>query len=171
VAIGAEHLFGKVVVAVGLFTNVSAAPKLPATATEYAPDQVNIWGAAFSIGLDTKGYRFTVGANGYFGRGDSLAATLDRETVVVSYVRTKSTIGGVVVYIAGAISVATKGAKDVQGKVKKKKKKGDDGSELDEETTEHEDGSEIESEIESGNENGSENEPGNESEKSPADTN
>jgi len=164
VAIGAEHLFGKVVVAGGLFTNVSAAPNVPATATEYAPDQVNMWGAAFSIGLDTKGYRLTVGANGYFGRGDSLAATLDRETAVVSYVRTKSTIAAVVVYLAGAISVATKGAKDVQGKIKKKKKKkGDDASEPDEATTdngsESEDGSGSQTESENGSGSGSQTEP------------
>jgi len=125
-AIGAEHLFGKVAVAGGLFTNISAAPEVPATATEYTPDQINIWGASFSVGLDTKGYRFTVGANGYFGRGDALAATVNRDTAVVSYERTRSTISAVVVYIAGAVSVATKGAKEVQGKIKKKK--GENGS-------------------------------------------
>ncbi|MGB5229634.1 MAG: hypothetical protein WBN55_15305, partial [Eudoraea sp.] len=121
VAIGAEHLFGKVAVAGGLFTNFSAAPDVPATANEYTPDQVNIWGASVSVGLDMKGYRFTVGANGYFGKGDALAASLNRDTEVVSYERTRSTISAVLVYIAGAVSVATKGAKDVQGKIKKKK--------------------------------------------------
>ncbi len=126
VAIGAEHIFGKVAVAGGLFTNISAAPNVPATATEYTPDQVNIWGASFSVGLDTKGYRLTVGANGYFGRGDALAATVNRDTAVVSYERTQSTISAVVVYIAGAVSVASKGAKEVQGKIKKKK--GENGS-------------------------------------------
>ena len=121
VAVGAEHLFGKVVLAGGLFTNISAAPSVPATATEYTPDQVNIWGASFSVGLDTKGYRLTFGANGYFGRGDALAARLDRDTTLVSYDRTRATISAVVIYIAGAVSVATKGAKDAQEKIKKKK--------------------------------------------------
>ena len=125
-AIGAEHLFGKVALAGGLFTNFSAAPNVPATATEYTPDQVNIWGASFSVGLDTKGYRFTVGANGYFGRGDALAAALNLDPAVVSYERTRATISAVVVYIAGAVSVATKGAQEVQGKIKKKK--GENGS-------------------------------------------
>ena len=121
VAIGAEHLFGKVVVAGGLFTNISAAPNVPAVATEYTPDQVDVWGASFSVGLDTKGYRLTVGANGYFGRGDALAARLDRDTTLVSYDRTRATISAVVIYIAGAVSVATKGAKDAQQKIKQKK--------------------------------------------------
>ena len=121
VAIGAEHIFGKVAVAGGLFTNISAAPNVPATATEYTPDQVNVWGASFSVALDTKGYRLTLGANGYFGRGDALAARLNRDTVVASYDRTQSTFAAVVVYIAGAVSVATKGAKDVQDKHKEKK--------------------------------------------------
>ena len=104
---------------------------MPATATEYTPDQVNIWGAAFSIGLDTKGYRLTVGANGYFGRGDALAARLDRETAVVSYAQTTSTISAVVLYIAGAVSVASKGAKQVEDKYKKRKerKKGEEDGE------------------------------------------
>jgi hypothetical protein len=124
VAIGAEHLFGKVAVAGGLFTNISAAPDVPATATEYTPDQVNIWGASVSVGLDTKGYRFTVGANGYFGRGDALAASLNFDTEVVSYDRTRSTVSAVIVYIAGAVSVATKGAKDAQDKIKKKHQNG-----------------------------------------------
>ena len=121
VAIGAEHIFGKVAVAGGLFTNISAAPNVPATATKYTPDQVNVWGASFSVALDTKGYRLTLGANGFFGRGDALAARLNRDTVVVSYDRTQSTFAAVVVYIAGAVSVATKGAKDVQDKHKEKK--------------------------------------------------
>ncbi|MFA9472855.1 MAG: hypothetical protein ACERNK_19985, partial [Deltaproteobacteria bacterium] len=52
VAVGSEHMFGKVVVAGGLFTNISSAPDVPATSTEYAFDQVNMFGAAFSIGVD-----------------------------------------------------------------------------------------------------------------------
>ncbi len=138
VAIGAEHIFGKVAVAGGLFTNFSAAPNVPATATEYSPDQVNIWGASFSVGLDAKGYRLTVGANGYFGRGDALAASLNRETVVVSYERTQSTVSAVVVYIAGAISVATKGAKEVQDKYKSKKSQKQSEKNADEDENESE---------------------------------
>jgi len=142
VGIGAEHLFGKVAVAGGLFTNISAAPDVPATATEYTPDQVNIWGASVSVGLDTKGYRFTVGANGYFGRGDALAASLNSDTEGVSYDRTRSTVSAVIVYIAGAVSVATKSAKDAQDKIKKKHENGENADES-------EIGSENESENES----------------------
>jgi hypothetical protein len=121
VAVGAERLFGKAAVAGGLFTNISAAPDVPATATEYTPDQVNIWGASVSVGLDTKGYRLTVGANGYFGRGDALSFTLDRDARVTGYMRTKSNVSALVLYIAGAVSVASKGAKQVEGKYKEKK--------------------------------------------------
>ncbi|NNE20333.1 MAG: hypothetical protein HKN10_17830, partial [Myxococcales bacterium] len=134
------HLFGKVAVAGGLFTNISAAPDVPATAAEYSPEQINIWGASFSIGLDTKGYRFTVGANGYFGRGDALAATVDPNTVVVSYDRTRATVSAVVVYIAGAVSVATKGAKDAQDKIKDKRKGEPEGGNGTENGTENEAG-------------------------------
>ena len=127
-AVGAEHLFGKLVVAGGLFTNISAAPDVPATTTEYTADQVDMFGASISLGVDTSGYRFTVGAIGYFGRGDALAFTFDREANVTSYERTKSNRSALVLYLAGAISVAGKGAKDVQDKYKdrKSRKKGED---------------------------------------------
>ena len=130
VAVGAEHMFGKAVVAGGLFTNISSAPDVPATTTEYTPDQVNMFGASFSIGIDTKGYRLTLGATGYFGRGDALSFTVDRDGQVAGYVRTKSTVSALVLYIAGAVSVASKGTKDVQDSYKKrqaKKKNGDSG--------------------------------------------
>jgi len=136
-AVGAEHMFGKVVVAGGLFTNISSAPDVPATSTEYTPDQTNMLGASFSIGVDTKGYRLTLGTTGYFGRGDALSFELDRDAQVSGYERTKSTISALVLYIAGAVSVASKGAKDVQHKYKEKKSKkngeeaGEDGDAAD----------------------------------------
>jgi long-chain fatty acid transport protein len=131
VAVGSEHMFGKAVVAGGLFTNISSAPDVPEMTTEYTPDQVNMFGASFSVGIDTKGYRFTLGATGYFGRGDALSFTLDRDAQVSGYVRTKSNVSALVLYIAGAVSVASKGAKDVQEsyKAKKAKKKGAENGE------------------------------------------
>jgi len=133
-AVGMEHMFGKAVVAGGLFTNISAAPNVPATTTEYTPDQISMFGASLSVGLDTKGYRLTIGATGYFGRGDALTFTIDRETSVTAYQRTKSNISAVVLYVAGAISVASKGAKQVQEKYKERKAKkteGDAGADAD----------------------------------------
>jgi hypothetical protein len=128
VAVGSEHMFGKVVVAGGLFTNISSAPDVPATSTVYAPDQVNMFGAAFSIGVDTHGYRLTLGANGYFGKGDALSFKIDPDAQVSGYERTKATISALVLYVAGAVSVASKGAKDVQQKYKKKKAKKKNGN-------------------------------------------
>ena len=121
VAIGAEHMFGKAVVAGGLFTNLSAAPDVPETATEYSPDQVSMFGASVSVGIDTKGYRLGLGATGYFGKGNALSFTIDRDAQLVGYRRTKATTAALVLYISGAVSVASKGAKDVQSKIKKKK--------------------------------------------------
>jgi hypothetical protein len=132
VAVGAEHLFGKVAVAGGLFTNISAAPNVPATTTEYTPDQVNMFGASISLGIDTKGYRLSIGATGFFGRGDALSFTLDRDAQAAFYERTKSNRTALVLYLGGAISVASKGAKDVQQKYKKRKtrKKAEEDGEL-----------------------------------------
>lgn len=155
VAVGAEHLFGKAVVAGGLFTNVSAAPDVPATSTEYSPDQVSMLGASVSVGVDTKGYRLGVGATGYFGRGDALSLTVDREARVSEYRRTKATTAALVLYISGAVSVASKGAKDVQGKIKKKKKK--NGKKEEAEGEEAENGTETEAETGDGSEDGSAN--------------
>jgi hypothetical protein len=95
--------------------------------TEYTPDQVNMFGASFSVGIDTKGYRFTLGATGYFGRGDALSFTLDRDAQVSGYVRTKSNVSALVLYIAGAVSVASKGAKDVQKSYKGRKARKENG--------------------------------------------
>ncbi len=120
-AIGAEHLFGKVVLAGGLFTNLSAAPNVPASTMTYTPDQVSMYGASLAIGVDTNGYRLTLGGTGYFGRGNALSLAVDQEAQASSYQRTKSNISMVVLYIAGAISVASKGAKKVQEKYKEKR--------------------------------------------------
>lgn len=120
-AIGAEHLFGKVVVSGGLMTNISSAPNLPATSEEYSPPQINVYGAAFALGVDAAGYRLTLGANGYFGRGDAYTFTVDQEAIVTGYTRTKSTLSAIVLYVAGAVSVASRGASDVQRKYKERK--------------------------------------------------
>ncbi|KPJ96148.1 MAG: hypothetical protein AMS18_01515 [Gemmatimonas sp. SG8_17] len=122
-AIGAEHLFGKLVVAGGLSTNFSAAPNVPETTTEYTPDQVSIYGASVSIGVDTGGYRFTVGASGYFGRGDALSFTLDREARVTFYEREQSNFSALLAYIAGAVQIASKGTKDAKEKIQNHKTK------------------------------------------------
>lgn len=120
-AIGAEHRFGKVTFAGGFFTNLSAAPNLPETSTVALPEQVSTFGASLAIGVDTNGYRITMGATGYFGRGDALAFTVDREARVSGYDRTKSNSSGVLLYVAGAVSVASRGAKQVQQKYKAKR--------------------------------------------------
>ncbi len=132
VAIGVEHMFGKAVVAGGLFTNVSAAPNVPETANEYSPDQVSMFGASVSIGIDTKGYRLGLGATGFFGRGDALSFTIDRDTQVVGYRRTKATTSALILYISGAVSVASKGAKNVQEKIKEKQQKKKENGDTDE---------------------------------------
>ena len=120
-SIGAEHLFGPVVVLGGLFTNISAAPNVPEDPDQYVPDQISQFGASLAIGVDTRGYRVTLGANGFFGRGDALALSVDRDAQVSGYERTKSNISGVALYIAGAVTLASKGAKQFQEKYKQRK--------------------------------------------------
>jgi hypothetical protein len=128
-AIGVEHLFGKAVVAGGLFTNISAAPNVPETSTTYAPDQISMYGASLAVGMDTKGYRLTLGATGYFGRGDALSFTVDRAAQVTEYNRSKSNVSALVLYVAGAVSVASKGAKQVQEKYMERKAQKQNGDE------------------------------------------
>ena len=128
-SIGAEHLFGKAVVAGGLFTNISAAPPVPDSSDVYRPDQISMFGASLSIGVDTKGYRLTLGATGYFGRGDALAVRIDSDAAVQPYQRTKSNMTALVLYVAGAVSVASKGAKEVQEKYKERKARKEENGE------------------------------------------
>lgn len=120
-AIGAEHAFGKAVAAGGFFTNISAAPNLPETSDRYLPQQISVFGGSIAVGIDTKGYRLTLGAAGFFGRGEALAFTVDREANVRSYRRTKANRSALLIYIAGALSVAAKGAKEVQKKYQEKR--------------------------------------------------
>jgi len=130
-AIGAQHNFGKVVVAGGLFTNFSAAPSVPSTSNQFVPSQVNLWGASISVGLDTQGYRFSFGANGLFGKGEALAAEVDQDASVLSYQRTQATNGALVLYVAGAISIATKTAERL------KDRRSSDKEDTDEPSSEH----------------------------------
>jgi len=102
-------------------------------ATEYTPEQVSMFGASVSVGIDTKGYRLGLGATGYFGRGDALSFTIGRDTQIVGYRRTRATTSALVLYISGAVSVASKGAKDVQGKIQDKKKNKENGDESEDE--------------------------------------
>ncbi|MEM9727986.1 MAG: hypothetical protein AAF997_05330 [Myxococcota bacterium] len=115
-SVGAEHRFDKVVIAGGVFSNISAAPGVPEQTDTFTPDQVNIWGASFAFGLDYNGYRFTVGTTAMFGSGDALSATVDESGEVLSYDRTSARRTIVLLYLAGAISVATKASKAVGDK-------------------------------------------------------
>ena len=128
-AIGADHRFGPVVIAGGLFTNISAAPDVPSTSDVYFQDQVNMYGAAFSIGVDAKGYRLTMGATTMYGKGKALGVTIDPQTEVVGYAETDASRFIIAMYIAGAVSVAAKGAKDVSEayKVRKARKRKENG--------------------------------------------
>ncbi|MGB5813438.1 MAG: hypothetical protein WBG86_23080 [Polyangiales bacterium] len=112
-SVGVEHRFDKLVIAGGLFTNFSAAPNVPETSRQYTPDQVNLWGASFSIGLDTNGYRFTVGATGMYGAGDALGASIDQDGNLLEYERTSARRSIILLYVAGAIAVAAKTSKAV----------------------------------------------------------
>ncbi|MEM7137398.1 MAG: hypothetical protein AAF500_12500 [Myxococcota bacterium] len=116
VSVGAEHRFKRVVLAGGLFTNISASPNVPETSTQYAADQVNLYGASVSFGLDTKGFRFTVGSTFMYGVGDALSATINENTEVLGYQRTRARRGILLLYVAGAIAVATKTGKLVTEK-------------------------------------------------------
>lgn len=112
-AVGAEHRFNKVVLASGFFTNFSAAPSVPAQSDDYSPFQVNLWGVSTAFGLDYNGYRFTVGTTAMVGPGNALSATIDERGDVLSYERTRARRAIVLLYLAGAISVATKAGKAV----------------------------------------------------------
>ncbi len=124
VSIGIEHQFRAVVIAGGFYTNVSAAPNVPESSSEFTPEQVNLWGLACSVGVDASGYRFTVGASAQFGKGDALAVAIANDGTAIGYERTTASASALLLFIGGAISVATKTAKDLQQRRKEKKGEG-----------------------------------------------
>jgi hypothetical protein len=120
-AIGAEHKFGKAIVAGGLFTNISAAADVPESSASYAAAQVNLYGGSIYVGLDTKGYKLSFGATGEYGRGHALAVSVDRFGNAIRYERTAANSGALILFVAGAVSVASKAAKDIKERHEEKK--------------------------------------------------
>ncbi|MEM7436056.1 MAG: hypothetical protein AAF436_12945, partial [Myxococcota bacterium] len=127
VSVGAEHRFKRVVLAGGLFTNISASPNVPETADQYTTDQVNLYGASLSFGLDTKGFRFTVGSTFMYGVGDALSATISQDSEVLGYDRTRARRAILLIYVAGAIAVATKTGKLVTEKYQERQEEKEEG--------------------------------------------
>ncbi len=113
-AVGVEHRFGNTVVAGGIFTNISAAPGVPQTSQVYTPAQINTYGASIYVGLDTNGYNLSFGATGLWGRGDALSVTIDSFGEPLEYERTRASSSALMLFVAGAVSVASKAAKDIK---------------------------------------------------------
>jgi hypothetical protein len=73
-ALGFEAVLGGIVpLRGGAFFQRTAAPELPDRSAVYMRDRISYVGAAFSIGLRTGGYDFSVGSTAELGWGDGLA--------------------------------------------------------------------------------------------------
>jgi long-chain fatty acid transport protein len=78
VSLGLEATFAdSVAVRCGLYTDLSSAPAIPRYASSYQAPDVHRLGGAFSIGLVSDGYDFSLGVVGLYGRGRALSFSDD----------------------------------------------------------------------------------------------
>ncbi len=121
VAWGVEYrMLDFVIVRGGLFTDLSAAHRLPKSSQVYKPSDVNRVGATLSVGLLTRGYDVSVGAATTLGWGNTLAYVADNAET--PYARTSMREETFFVFLSGARSTAGKLAEDTYRKVREKLK-------------------------------------------------
>ncbi len=103
-ALGMEMTIAEVVpLRVGVFTNRSAAPDVPAFSQRYVPDDVHQYGASLSVGLRAGGYDLSLGGAAMLGWGDGLRklGAGEPEALDWSYARTDITDSTIVFFITG----------------------------------------------------------------------
>ena len=98
-------------VEVGAFTDLSAAPNIPSNPTRYHVPQVNRYGATASLAFEVAGVSLSVGSTFIFGRGDGTAALLDSETLLIGYEPTSALSRIAYIHITGATEAAETAAK------------------------------------------------------------
>lgn len=113
VALGAEHDFGKLSTQIGVFTNLSAAPKVPATSQTYTPARIHMIGGTAAIGFKARDYRLSTGVTALWGKGNALAATVNQTADVLGYQQTSATRRAFLFHISGAVSAVSRAAGDV----------------------------------------------------------
>lgn len=120
VSIGSEVMLWDVIaVRGGLFTSLSAAPKVPRQSTEYFAPDIHRFGGAISVGVTRSGYDLSLGAAGMFGRGRAMA--LDVTNPDQPYQRTVVHEGTLFVFLTGARNAFSHLAKQAQEKFIEKK--------------------------------------------------
>lgn len=120
VSIGSELvLWDWVAVRAGLFTSLSAAPKVPRTSTQYFAPDIHRFGGAISVGLTRSGYDLSLGAAGMFGRGRAMALDITNEAE--PYQRTTVHEGTLFVFLTGARNAISRLAKEAQERFIEKK--------------------------------------------------
>ncbi|MFK7988841.1 MAG: OmpP1/FadL family transporter [Sandaracinaceae bacterium] len=103
-AIGGRVMVADMVpIAAGVFSSFSAAPVVPDTAADYAPDRVHRVGATLSAGYVDSTVNFSLGVMAAFGFGAGLVAD---ESGMGPLVRTPIESQTVVVFLSGAVGAA-----------------------------------------------------------------
>jgi long-subunit fatty acid transport protein len=113
VSFGTEvRLWEMISVRAGVFTSLSAAPRIPSSSTQYYAPDVNRFGGALSVGLTRARYDISLGATGMFGVGRGMA--LDTTNEAEPYQRTEVRDATLFVFLTGARSAIPQLAKDAQ---------------------------------------------------------
>lgn len=121
-AIGAEAtLRESIAVRAGLYTDLSSAPPVPATADKYAPPDVQRVGGTLSIGLVQDNYDISIGAIGLYGRGKGLSYETSQEGPA-QFQRTTVTDRMFLVFVNGVRSAVSAIAKKTNEKLQEVRK-------------------------------------------------
>ncbi|MEE2787742.1 MAG: hypothetical protein VX589_10415 [Myxococcota bacterium] len=120
---GLEWLtFDSFPIRMGLYTNRSAAQPVPARTTRYVAPKVHIYGAALSVGYTGSDAGISIGVNYEHGQGHDVVENDIRESYTDEpNVRVARTHSKFVVFVAGALSFASKTAQRYFDERKKKK--------------------------------------------------
>lgn len=114
-AAGAELMIGdRVPMQLGVRSQMSSAPPLPASSDQWRPDRLNGLGASLSLGLRTGSGDLSIGASGSWRWGHALAAREDRGIGVASgYERTDARAWSLLIFLTGSGRAAADAAGEV----------------------------------------------------------
>ena len=143
VAVGGDfYVSKKVLMELGLFTDLSAAPNIPSNPDRYYNPQINRFGGTVSVAFDFVGGSLALGTTYIGGKGDATTAFVDLENRTGDYRRTTATSHVLFLHVTG-VAGATKRAGDATEEWVKERHGMEDESE-----TETESSTETETEAE-----------------------
>ncbi len=107
----------------GLFTDLSSAPALKKSSYVYSDPDIDRYGGALSVGLNSGGYNLAIGASGSYGRGDAYAFDSDAQADSgAPYKRTSVEDRTVFLFLSGAKNAVSRVATQTMDTIKERRR-------------------------------------------------